>query len=118
MATKTFIQTIDDLTGEPDATARTFGLDGVSYRIDLTDANYERLTAFLQPYIDKATRLADGRAPRSSSSVAPVPRSKGIELPTSQKAAFRDWAIANGRWTGKRPKNADIDEFLRSRRPE
>ena len=53
MARKISVVTTDDLDGSPGAGAVSFGLDGVSYEIDLAPAN--------------KTRFADAVAPRGVS---------------------------------------------------
>lgn len=56
MAMKTIVMLLDDLDGgEADRTV-TFELDGTGYEIELNEANIERLTKTLQPYIDKARK--------------------------------------------------------------
>jgi hypothetical protein len=47
----------DDLDGSDGAKSRAFMIDGVTFQIDLTDANYASLQQKLAPYLKKATRV-------------------------------------------------------------
>lgn len=82
----------DDLDGgEADRTVE-FGIDGVTYTIDLSDAHAGELRTLLDPYISAGSRLhrrvAEGgrRAAREAGGV----RDRG------QTKAIRDWAAKNG----------------------
>src|SRR5215207_420916 len=85
MAKKQITIVVDDLTGEEAQDARTipFAVDGVSYEIDLTSKNAEKLMSAFEPYIS-AGRKVGGRA-RST-------RSGG----RSDAARIREWAISQG----------------------
>ena len=92
MAQKTTIQLIDDLDGgEADETVE-FGLDGVTYAIDLSSSNAERLREALQDFVEKARR-AGGRknlAKRVNKTAVP------IGVAREQNQAIRDWARKQG----------------------
>lgn len=62
----------------------TFSLDGVSYEIDLSGANAERLRSDLAPWIGHARRLGGRKAPGRKTAGK------------SSANAIRAWAIANG----------------------
>ncbi|HSX01917.1 MAG TPA: Lsr2 family protein [Candidatus Saccharimonadia bacterium] len=47
----------DDLDGSEGAKTRTFMIDGVTFQIDLTDANYRLLQGELAPFLENATRI-------------------------------------------------------------
>lgn len=75
MARKTVVTLTDDIDGKPADATITFGLDGVSYEIDLRETNANKLRKALEPYLSAArkagpllsgTRKA-GRAARMSS---------------------------------------------------
>jgi hypothetical protein len=51
MAKKVSVMTTDDLDGSPDAETVAFGVDGVTYKIDLAPANKSRLADAIAPYI-------------------------------------------------------------------
>ncbi|MGV9350997.1 histone-like nucleoid-structuring protein Lsr2 [Streptomyces spiralis] len=79
----------DDLTGEESDEVNThrFSLNGVSYEIDLTPENYDKLDAALRPFIDKGRKL--GRA-REMARV----RRGAAEGPSAEEV--RAWARTNG----------------------
>lgn len=63
MARTTVIVMEDDLDGGSADQQVTFALDGVSYEIDLNNANADRLRGFLEPYVSKARRTGGRRSP-------------------------------------------------------
>jgi hypothetical protein len=93
MAQRTIVQYIDDLDGTASDEIKTvtFGLDGVTYEIDLTPNNAAKLGNFLDDFI-QAARKTGGRVKRGSSpKVAAVPGTN-----RDQTRAIRDWARQNG----------------------
>ncbi|MFC4003171.1 Lsr2 family protein [Prauserella oleivorans] len=95
MAQRVLVSLVDDLDGsEADETVE-FGLDGVTYEIDLSADNAEELRDTLAPYIEHARR-AGGRkraAGKRTNGQAPVRSSaSGRE----QNQAIRAWARENG----------------------
>jgi hypothetical protein len=63
VAQKVQVLLVDDLDGgEADETV-TFALDGVTYEIDLTTANADKLRGLLTPYLESGRRTG-GRAGR------------------------------------------------------
>jgi Spy/CpxP family protein refolding chaperone len=77
----------DDLDGSPEATTVTFGLDGTSYEIDLSEKNRAKLTQVIAPYTRAGRRMSRGRgrSPASRPSAGRVDR-----------ADVRAWAKENG----------------------
>jgi hypothetical protein len=97
MARRIITQLTDDLDGTdlPEGTRpTTFTLDGVSYSIDLSDANAEKLRGALAPYIDVATRVGAPAAARKRASAGPSA--------TDRLQAIRGWAQSNGYTVGDR----------------
>ncbi|WP_158894255.1 histone-like nucleoid-structuring protein Lsr2 [Amycolatopsis anabasis] len=96
MAQQVLVSLVDDLDGsEADETVE-FGLDGVSYQIDLSAENAEELRDSLAQFVEHARR-AGGRKRRASASVTP----KAAAAPTAkvdreQNQAIRAWARKNG----------------------
>ena len=77
----------DDLDGSPDAETVMFGLDGVTYEIDLSADNKARLERDFAPYVEAGRRMSRSRN-RSSQVRAAGPR--------IDRAAVRAWAKENG----------------------
>ncbi len=95
MAQKTVIQFIDDLDGttRDNVETVTFGLDGVVYEIDLSDANAASLRDGLAEFVESARRTG-GRAKRAVAPVAVAGRVNGRSREQTQ--AIREWAKKNG----------------------
>lgn len=89
MAKKVSVTWVDDIDGTTTADETvTFAFDGVSYEIDLSSENVEEFRSTMQPWVDKARRVAGRRSAR---------RGSGQGSQSSQKAAeIREWARANG----------------------
>ena len=88
MAQKVQVILTDDLDGGEADESVQFAIDGVSYEIDLSEANAEALRESLAPYIDAARRIG-GRSSRRS----------GKSQPTSERtdlSELRAWARENG----------------------
>jgi hypothetical protein len=86
MARKIQVVLEDDLSGGPADETITFALDGVSYEIDLSDANAAQLRDALRPYV-AAARRSGGRARRGSGATGGA---------GGEAAKIRAWAEANG----------------------
>lgn len=86
MAQRVEIILEDDIDGGKATETVTFGLDGVTYEIDLNDKNAAALRDALAGYVGAGRRVAGRRSSGSSSS-----RSSSGEL-----AKIRAWARANG----------------------
>lgn len=61
MAKRAVITTIDDIDGSEGAEPVEFGLDGVTYAIDLSVSSSDALRKTLAPYVDHAQKV--GRRP-------------------------------------------------------
>lgn len=94
MAKRTIVTITDDLDGSEDAETVTFGYDGRTYEIDLSDENRAKLEQALQPFID-AARPVSG----SSRAGNPTPQRRGVPL---NLAAVRAWAADNGHEVNQR----------------
>jgi hypothetical protein len=88
MAQKVLVQFVDDLDGtsSEDVATVQFGLDGVTYEIDLNDANAERLRKICGDYV-AAARRTGGRVKRGT---APAGKT------ASEAGQIREWALENG----------------------
>jgi hypothetical protein len=110
MAQKVLVQLVDDLDGTSsnDISTVTFGLDGVSYEIDLNEDNANNLREHLAEYIASARRTG-GRVRRGGSPVV----STGSGRNREQTQAIREWAKKNGHEVSDRGRipAAVIDAF-------
>jgi hypothetical protein len=95
MAQNVTTHLVDDLTGETieDGKGRTvsFGFDGGSYEIDLTDDNADALRKALSDYIASARKISGGRTARTSTGTTPWKSSNADEL-----TKIRERATENG----------------------
>lgn len=93
MAQKTVVTLIDDLDGTAGDDIQTveFGLDGVTYEIDLNEANAGKLRDHLAEFIGSAQRTG-GRVKRGLG----ITRPEGSGRSREQTQAIRDWAKKNG----------------------
>ena len=96
MAQKVLVSLVDDLDGSEAEETVEFGLDGVSYQIDLSSENAEELRDALAQYVEHARRAGG----RKRASVRPVAGGKGSARPAAvdreQNQAIRDWARKRG----------------------
>jgi len=92
MAQKVLVQLVDDLDGtsSQDVSTVLFGLDGVSYEIDLSDSNAERLRDSLVEYVESARRTG-GRIKRGTR-----PAQSGKSANSGEAGQIREWALENG----------------------
>ncbi|MGO1166696.1 MAG: histone-like nucleoid-structuring protein Lsr2 [Janibacter sp.] len=86
MAQRVQIILEDDLDGGDASETVTFGLDGVTYEIDLNDTNAAALRDALAGYVGAGRRVAGRKSSGGSSA-----KSNSGEL-----AKIREWARANG----------------------
>ncbi len=90
MAQKVNIILVDDVDGSEATETLSFGLDGTTYEIDLSDKNASGLRDALAPYVGHARKATGGRRggrkARSTTSInlGPSPR------------LVRDWARCYG----------------------
>lgn len=90
MAQKVQVVLTDDLDGgEADETVQ-FALDGVSYEIDLSEANAEALREALGAYVSAARRVG-GRSVRRSGTAKSRPAAERVDL-----SELRAWARDHG----------------------
>lgn len=95
MAQKTIVQLFDDLDGTTSGDIKTleFGLDGVTYEIDLNDKNSQGLRESLEQFVSAARRTG-GRVKRGTVRPGSLPSPAGRSREQTQ--AIRDWAKSNG----------------------
>lgn len=88
---------LDDLDGSAAAETFEFSFAGVSYVIDLSEANAARLRLSLEPYLQAASKVSR-RPARHSSSRVPPPSAQ----PQTHQQKARDWLRLNGYHVGGR----------------
>ncbi len=97
MAKKTFVQLVDDFSGESisDGEGRTvrFAFDGAEYEIDLSNEHIEELSNTLERYV-RASRRVSGRRKTNGGGSGSSRRSSGGG--NSETAAIREWAESQG----------------------
>lgn len=98
MATLTTVTLVDDLDGSDAAESLNFALDGVSYEIDLSEDNAEKLREALAGYVASARRVDGSRRVRAAKPAkAPKPAKGPRTVPDREQThAIREWARANG----------------------
>ena len=89
MAQRVVVQLTDDIDGKPAAETVSFGLDGRSFEIDLSERNARALRKDLAPWVASARRVS-GRRSRGSARGGNGPGS-GVD-----PKAVRAWAASNG----------------------
>ncbi|MFG1798286.1 Lsr2 family protein [Nocardia sp. NPDC049149] len=104
MARQVVVTLIDDYDGKSSAEETViFGLDGVSYEIDLSVINASTLRGIFEHWTPHARKV--GRAPRGKSSKARQATTR------EDSAAIRDWATKNGHKVSARGRiSADVTE--------
>ena len=67
MAKKVTVSLIDDFDGKQADGTVQFGLDGVSYEIDLSEKNAKKMREGLRPWVDAGQRIGGSRRRRAAS---------------------------------------------------
>lgn len=100
MAQKVLVQLVDDLDGTSSENVQTvtFGLDGVTYEIDLNEDNAGALRDRLAEFMSSARRTG-GRARRGSAAASGA---RGSGRTREQTQAIREWAKNNGHTVSER----------------
>src|SRR5258705_9263135 len=92
VAKETFTKLIDDLDGGEAQETVKFGLDGLSYEIDLSAKNANKLRTALAQYVEVSTRVAG----RGAAGPGRSGRGRGAGVERDQNKAIRSWAIRKG----------------------
>ncbi|MGW3993220.1 histone-like nucleoid-structuring protein Lsr2 [Amycolatopsis sp. NPDC004772] len=91
MAQKVLVEILDDIDGTPAAQTVQFGLDGVTYEIDLSDENAAALRDELARYIGASRRIG-GRKVRVATGQSTATTASDRE----RNQQIRAWANTNG----------------------
>src|SRR2546423_15585016 len=93
MARTVQVQLLDDIDGSPAEETMSFGLDGMSYEIDLNAKHAEKLRASLAKFVSNSRRIGQGH-------IASTRRARTGGAPArtdrAQNQAIRDWAKSKG----------------------
>ncbi|MFK0244503.1 Lsr2 family protein [Amycolatopsis azurea] len=99
MAQKVLVSLVDDIDGTEAEGTVEFGLDGVTYQIDLSEENAEELRDALAQYVEHGRR-AGGRKRTAKVGPPPVAGSRTAKMAPAvdreQNQAIRAWARKNG----------------------
>ncbi|MFJ8963311.1 Lsr2 family protein [Lentzea sp. NPDC102401] len=116
MAQKVLVRLIDDLDGTTaeDVETVSFGLDGISYDIDLRPDNAAKLRDGLAAFVASARRTGGRTRKAVSTTRTIVAESRTKE----QTKAIREWARANGHSLADRGRipTSVIEEFEKAHR--
>jgi hypothetical protein len=105
VVTKTVVSLVDDLTGEgdDDVESLSFGIDGATYEIDLSEDNAAALRDALATYIAAARRTGGRRhganRPGRGGTVTAIASSSTTRSAAANRAEsreIREWAQAKG----------------------
>lgn len=91
MAQKVTVALVDDIDGGPAEETVEFGIDGMSYELDLSNSNAQRLRDALAGYTQVGRKV--GKNTRASRSRL-GPHKSGMSAAELRKV--REWARANG----------------------
>ena len=94
MAQKVQILLVDDIDGGEASDTVEFGLDGVTYEIDLSESNAQALRDQLAPYISEGRKVSGRR--RQGSAGGRSARGRGSANGEPAAAEVREWARSNG----------------------
>lgn len=86
MAQKVHIVLVDDIDGSDAEETVTFGIDGVSYEIDLNAENAAKLREAVAPYVGHARRVGGRKAAGRKAAAGGGPSAGDV----------REWARQNG----------------------
>lgn len=96
MAQKVTVTLIDDLDQEAAADETVeFGIDGVTYEIDLSAHNAEKLRDQLEVWVGHARKISGRKTKKLLTPAATAPKSRAA-ADREQSSAIREWARRNG----------------------
>lgn len=90
MAQRVQVILVDDISGGEAAETVEFGLDGVTYEIDLSDENAAKLRDALAEWIAQARRSGGRRQTRRRGGAGPTSATR------EELTRMREWGRANG----------------------
>ena len=93
---QTRVELIDDRDGSAADETVDFGLDGITYQIDLSTKNASELRELLLPYTSAARKTGRGGIARSRVVAGAEPRPVRSAADRDRLTAIRQWGKANG----------------------
>src|SRR3954462_14328576 len=103
MASTTIVHLIDDIDGSRAERSVDFGLDGVSYSIDLSAAHIVELETAFGPYVAAARRVGRGRVEQVNRTRTPWDTAAApTRANKDRNAQIRVWAAGNGQQLAER----------------
>ena len=91
MGSRTTVTLFDDFDGSTEGVRTvTIGLDRQTVELDLSEANYAKVSDFLTPYLDA------GRKTSSTSTTGTRRKPNSSDGKQGDNQAIREWAEANG----------------------
>ncbi|ADG73555.1 conserved hypothetical protein [Cellulomonas flavigena DSM 20109] len=100
MAQKVQVLLVDDIDGGTADETVTFGLDGVTYEIDLTSDNAAKLRDAFAEWVGHARKVSGRSSSRSSGRSSSSSASRSARSNEAQE--IREWAKANGHQVSER----------------
>ena len=109
MAKKVTVTLIDDVDGEAPADETVeFGLDGLSYEIDLSSVNAAKLRSQLEVWVSHGRKVSGRKRAKTNLNSGTKSR---VAVDREQSAAIREWARRNGHKVSARGRiSAEITE--------
>ena len=95
MAQKVQVLLVDDIDGGTADETVTFGLDGVTYEIDLTAGHASELRDAFAQWVGNARKVGGSKSAKSSSA-------RGRRSSSSDAQAIREWAKEHGHHVSER----------------
>lgn len=95
MAQKVTVQLVDDVDGTEAAETVTFGLDGTTYEIDLSNHNAKKFRQGLERFVE-AARKTSGRRGKRALALATTPTVTATVPKGPKPSVVRAWAKENG----------------------
>ena len=96
VASLTTVELVDDLDGGKAAETVAFGVDGVSYEIDLGAKNAKALRKALAEFVEAARPVAPPRLPSLTRPARHSRQSSTSRTPREVTSAIRAWAAEQG----------------------
>src|SRR3954468_1641183 len=96
MAQKVVVELVDDLDGSPADQTVKFGLDGVTFEIDLNDEHAEDLRTALANYVAAGRRTRRGGTSRPTRSYSAGQPATTVSTDRERNREIRAWARTNG----------------------